>query len=85
MASGLPVVATAVDGVPEVVEHERTGLLVRTGDVQGLTGALARLADDSQLCQRLGEQAYTTVRERFSLEAMTDGTEALFQELVAKG
>jgi glycosyltransferase involved in cell wall biosynthesis len=84
MASGLPVVATAVDGVPEVVEHERTGLLVRTGDVQGLAGALARLADDSQLRQRLGEQAYTTVRERFSLAAMTDGTEGLFQELVPR-
>jgi glycogen synthase len=60
MASGLPVVASAVGGIPEVVRDGETGLLVPPGDVAALTAALDRLAADPELRSRLA----TGARER---------------------
>lgn len=57
MAHGLPVVATAVGGVPDVVEHEATGLLVAPGDPQALADAMLRLVRDAGLRGRLGRAA----------------------------
>lgn len=54
MAHGLPVVATAVGGVPELVEHESSGLLVPPGNPQALADALARLIGDPELCAVMG-------------------------------
>ncbi len=54
MAAGRPVVATAVDGVPEIVSEGVEGLLVRPGDEAGLAAALGRLAADAELSDRLG-------------------------------
>ncbi|MDQ3866413.1 MAG: glycosyltransferase [Actinomycetota bacterium] len=54
LACGLPVVASAISGIPELVEHERTGLLVPPGDPAGLAQALRRLHDDVALSRRLG-------------------------------
>jgi glycosyltransferase involved in cell wall biosynthesis len=63
MAAGLPVVATRVGGVPDVVEDGRTGLLVDPGDEDALAGALAALAADDALRGNLGRAG----RERSSL------------------
>jgi glycosyltransferase involved in cell wall biosynthesis len=54
MAAGRPVVSTRVAGIPELVEHEVTGLLVERGDVQGLVRCLFRLLADHELRLRLG-------------------------------
>jgi glycosyltransferase involved in cell wall biosynthesis len=54
MACGVPVVATAVDGVPEVIEHERTGLLVNSEDAHGMAAAILRLQQEEPLRKRLG-------------------------------
>jgi glycosyltransferase involved in cell wall biosynthesis len=67
MSWRLPVIATPVGGVPQVVESEVNGLLVEPGDVEGLTRALARLLEDTGLRQRLGEAARKTVETRFAL------------------
>lgn len=53
MACGTPVVATAVGGIPEVVRHERTGLLVKPGDIGGLEKAIRRIHDFPSLRKRL--------------------------------
>jgi glycosyltransferase involved in cell wall biosynthesis len=63
MAAGLPVVASAVGGVPELVVGEETGLLVPPGDPKRLSDALARLLDDRELRQRLGEQGRRRIEE----------------------
>lgn len=66
MACGIPVVATAVDGIPEVVEHERTGLLVSSEDAQGIAEAILRLQQDAPLRQRLGEAGRARVVRDYS-------------------
>jgi glycosyltransferase involved in cell wall biosynthesis len=54
---GLPIVVSAVGGLRELVEHERSGLLVPPGDVAALRGALVRLRDDRDLRRRLARGA----------------------------
>lgn len=61
MATGLPVVTTAITGIPELVVHHRTGLLVTPGRADLLAAALAELARDPALSRRLGEQARVAV------------------------
>jgi len=57
MAAGLPVVATAVDGTPEAVDHGRTGLLVAPGDREALAAAMLALGGDPRLRGRMGRAA----------------------------
>jgi teichuronic acid biosynthesis glycosyltransferase TuaC len=57
MACGLAVVATAVDGTPEIVDDPATGLLVQPHDADGLAGALARVLDDPVLRSQMGAEA----------------------------
>ena len=66
-AYGLAVVATPVGAVPEVIAHERNGLLVPVGDVGALAGALHRLLDDGELRRTLGEAARRDYAERFEI------------------
>ena len=71
MATGLPIVATAVDAVPEVITHEVNGLLVAPGDERGVADALERLLDDPALRERLGKAALGDVRTLFSIQNAT--------------
>lgn len=65
MAMELPVVATAIMGVPELIEHERSGLLVAPARADLLAAALARLLEDADLGGRLGRAGRDTVLERY--------------------
>jgi glycosyltransferase involved in cell wall biosynthesis len=67
MAAGLPVVATAVGGIPEIVDDGTTGLLVPPGDAAALAAALERLLADAGLRARMGAAGWERVRERFDL------------------
>jgi glycosyltransferase involved in cell wall biosynthesis len=67
MSWGLPVLATAVGGIPEIVTHEVNGILVPPGDIEALAAAITRLMSDSRLRQRLGAAARATIAARFSL------------------
>ena len=72
MSYGLPVIATPVGGVPEIVTHEHDGLLVPAGDVGALAAAIARLTNEPELRQRLGRAARDTVAKRFSLDSAVE-------------
>lgn len=72
MSWGLPVIATAVGGVPEIITHDMNGLLIAPGDIAGLGAAILRLASDARLRQRLGEAARATIETRFSLDAAVE-------------
>lgn len=63
-ASGVPVVASAVGGIPELVGDGRTGLLVPPGDAGALAGALTRLVEAPGTAARMGAAAWSRVRER---------------------
>jgi glycosyltransferase involved in cell wall biosynthesis len=78
MASGLAVAASNAGGIPEVVEHERNGLLVPPGDPRALSDALVRLLTDTALSQKLGIAARETIARRFSFERMVDAFERLY-------
>ncbi|MDP9019979.1 MAG: glycosyltransferase, partial [Actinomycetota bacterium] len=67
MALGTPCVATPVTGIPELVHHERTGLLVPEHDPEALAGALERLLDDAALRERLALAARTLVEDEFDV------------------
>lgn len=69
MSWGLPVIATPVGGVPEIVTNEVDGLLVPPGDVDALAAAISRLMGDPWLRERLGRAARETVAARFSLDS----------------
>jgi len=81
MASRLPIVATRVGAIPDVIEEGVSGLLVNAGDIEGLSKAIIRLAQDAMLAAQLGEAAYARVIEEFSAEQMTRRTEAVYREL----
>ena len=70
LAVGLPVVAEAVGQVPEYVIHYETGLLRRSGDVQGLAEDLILLLRDSDLRRRLGAQAAHRIEDVFSWQRL---------------
>jgi glycosyltransferase involved in cell wall biosynthesis len=68
MASGVPVVASGISGIPELVEDEVSGLLVRPRDPEALAMAIKRLYQDPGLCQRLGQAAREKVLAEFDLD-----------------
>lgn len=83
MAAGVPVVSTAAGGIPEMVDHERTGLLVPPGDAAALAGAIERVLDDSALGRRLAAAARVRVRD-FDVERTIERTEELYRRLLAE-
>jgi glycosyltransferase involved in cell wall biosynthesis len=81
MAVGTPVVATAVGGLPEVVEDGVTGVLVETGDVEGLVEAVVDLLADAQRRRMMGEAGRRRVRERFGVERTVEELARLYREV----
>lgn len=82
MAARIPVVSTAVGGLPEIIQHGVTGLLAGSGDDSALAEALTRIAQSATLRQQLVENATTRVVERFSLDAMLDSYRNVYREVL---
>lgn len=70
MAAGLPVVATPVGGIPEVVIHQETGFLVPVEDVPALGDAILKLLQNPLLKNEMGNKGLEMVQKDFSLEKM---------------
>ena len=85
MAAGLPVVASAVGGLLDLVEPGRTGMLVPPGDPEALAGALRQLFTDRVLASQLGAAAQAHVRQRYSFERMVASFEELYSTGLAAG
>ena len=85
MSCGLPVIATPVGGIPEVVTDGENGLLVPHGDPAALSHALARLSGEPSLRERLGEAGRRRVSEAFSFAAMTRSYLDLYWDLAHRG
>ena len=83
MACGLPVVATAVDGTPEIVRDGETGLLVPPRAPEPLAEALGRIVGDPELAAGMGRRAHEIAMETYTWDANAAMTEALYEDIVA--
>lgn len=81
MACGLPVVTTPLAGIPDLVQHHSTGLLVQQRDVAGLTAALQQLIVDEELRRRLGAQARQKILQEFQIQPNTAKLAAIFRQV----
>lgn len=81
-AHAKPVVASAVGGVPEVVEHGVTGLLVAPADPEQLAEALARYLERPETARSMGLAGYRTVQDRFTFAAQNHKLEEIYQTVL---
>ena len=84
MAAGLPVVATNVGGIPEVVIDDETGCLADSGDEKCLASHLLRVAQDDKLCRTLGQAGQTRAQEMFSVKEMHLKYQRLYDEMATR-
>jgi glycosyltransferase involved in cell wall biosynthesis len=82
MSLALPVVATNVGGIPELVSNRDNGRLVAAGDAAALAAALVEVIESPADAEAMGRAAAATVRERYSFERMTREFEGLYRELL---
>ena len=79
-ASGLPVVATDVGGIPDGLPPEASDFLVPAANVDALTGAIERMMDAPERWPALGQAGRRLVENRFGVSGMTDAFEAVYRE-----
>ena len=83
MAAGLPVVATGVGGIPELVRSGQTGLLVPPRDPEGLARSLERLVEDANLRRQMGQAGCRRAHECFGGRRMAEEIAAIYSKLLA--
>ncbi len=83
MAMGLPVVASKLDGIAEVIADGHEGLLVESGDAGGFAESISRLLENPALGSELAGNARTKIEARFSVERMTSAVEAIYERFLS--
>ncbi|MCX6829226.1 MAG: glycosyltransferase [candidate division Zixibacteria bacterium] len=83
-AVGLPVIASDVGGIPEVVEDGETGILVRPGDPESLAEAIMKLASDVELRKRMGKAGKEMVGRKYRWQASIDQMVQLYERLMMR-
>ena len=84
MAAGAPVVGTRVGGVPELVEHGVTGLLVEPRSPEALAAAVSELLASPERARGMGAAGRVAARKCFSVERMVEGVAAVYEEVAAR-
>ena len=82
MAMKKPVIATAVGGVPEIVDDGRTGVLIPPNDAGSLADTIIFLLQNPEIAKKLGQAAYEHIHQHYSLEMMIAKTETLYVRLI---
>jgi N-acetyl-alpha-D-glucosaminyl L-malate synthase BshA len=82
MSCGLPVVSTAVGGIPEIIEDSKNGLLVPFGDIDAMAEKLYVILTDSTLASRLGKQARQRILEHHTVEKVLPQYEAIYNKII---
>lgn len=82
MAAGIPVIATRVEGVPQVIEHGRHGWLVEPGSSDSLADALETLMTSPELARTLADRGRQRQQESFSDDSMAEGVASLYRRLI---
>jgi hypothetical protein len=81
MSAGVPVIASKVGGLTEIIRHEENGLLVEN-DARAVAAAMRRVLDDPAFARRLGDAARETVRARFTVERMVQRTMEVYRQVL---
>jgi glycosyltransferase involved in cell wall biosynthesis len=76
----LPIIATSAGGSPEIIENEKTGLVVPTENEIKLEEAIRRFLDNHELAQKLGLEARKKVQKDFTIEKMRENTYSLYRK-----
>lgn len=79
MNYSVPVIASEIGGITDIVQHERTGLLVPPADEEALASALLRVLGDDALAGRLGDEGRRLLREKFSWDRIVDRWDAVYR------
>ncbi|WP_447964963.1 glycosyltransferase [Nitrospira sp. Ecomares 2.1] len=79
MANGLPVVATNVGGIPEIIVHQESGLLIPPGNPEDIAQALSRLIQDPGEAKRMANNAQNRIRDYFGMTPMTEAYQYLYE------
>jgi lipopolysaccharide heptosyltransferase II len=79
-AAGVPVVATKVGGVVDIIEDNKTGLLVAPSDPSGMAEAIIKISKEPELAGKLAENAYKKVKEKYNVELMVERTVGVYKE-----
>jgi glycosyltransferase involved in cell wall biosynthesis len=82
MAAGKPVVATDGGGVPEIVVHNETGLLVPMGDASAMADAICQILEAPTLAKKMGELGRRRVCEHFTVERSAAKAQGLYDRLL---
>ena len=83
-ASGVPVIATRIGGAVEIIEDNRTGILVRPGDIYEMVNSIIKVLKDRELSKNLALEARKKVERDYSLTRMVDDTVKLYEEVLTK-
>jgi len=78
LAMGCPVVASRVNGIPELIEHQKTGLLVPPRDPLALAAAIGKVLNDRTVALKMGAAGRAVVQDRFTVDGMVENTTAVF-------
>jgi glycosyltransferase involved in cell wall biosynthesis len=84
MALGKPVVASSVDGIPEVIVNGVNGYLVSPRDYRGLAAALEKLLSNSELLTSLGQEAQKTVEKEYGMKVLADKLKQIYDQVLAE-
>jgi glycosyltransferase involved in cell wall biosynthesis len=82
MASGVPIAAPDLGGVPEMISNGQTGLLFSAGDADAMSDAIIRLIEDPSLRERLARAAQLEVKEKFSVSRHVTAIENVFDSVL---
>ena len=83
-AVGMPSIAFNVDGVPEIIEDNHNGFLVKTGDVKQLTKRIIRYIDHIELLVLHGKNGRELIKDKWSIEDMVDKIDKIYQKLITE-
>ncbi len=84
LACGVPVVASNVGGIPSIIKHDVSGLLVEPANPMAIAGAIMRVMEDRRLAIRLGQKGRQQVEEKFNLGTMVSEIEKVYEEVIKK-
>ena len=84
MACGLPVVATRIGGVVDIVKDGENGILVEPGDPKGMAEGIVRLFKDQEFARKIARNAFQTIKNSYSIDSIVPRYIELYRQLLRK-